>query len=84
MLNLLHNDKENIIYNNNTLTINAGDLHILDLNGLQTCIAIIHALADKDIDIKMGIMLTNFNINKTKRFIIQERIQKQFKFTEAG
>ena len=83
MLNLLHNDKDNFTYDKNTLTINSGDLHVLDLNGLQTCIAIIHALADKDISMKLGIMLTNFDVDKAKRFIIQERIQKQFRFTQA-
>lgn len=71
--NILKTGEEDIEYNKieQILTIHSGELDVLD--GMHRTIALHRAKQLKpELDIYFGLNITNFNISKAKRYIVQE------------
>jgi len=77
-LNLLENGEEELIYDENRmeLTIFNGELDIPD--GFHRSMGIKYATDENpDVQFVIGVNLTNFDIDKTRRFIVQEDKRNQ-------
>lgn len=71
--NILQNGQDNIEYDlkNDRLIIHDGEIDILD--GFHRSMGILNAVnTNKDINFRIGVILTNFDIQKARRFIVQE------------
>lgn len=72
-LNLLQNGEDEFEYDekNKTLTIYAGEINVLD--GFHRSLAMINAIQQKpNLSYVTGVNITNFDVDKAIRFIIQE------------
>jgi hypothetical protein len=70
-LNLLQNGKDSFSFNGKDFIIKSGELNVLD--GYHRCLSILQALqCNHELEFNIGLMLTNFDIDKAKRFIVQE------------
>jgi len=70
-LNILQNGEEDFNFIGGKLIINAGQVNILD--GFHRSLGILQALQhNKNIDFKIGVNITNFDVDKARRFIVQE------------
>lgn len=71
--NLLQNGEDEFDYNeqNQTITIFNGEINIVD--GAHRCLSILGAVKNNpNIKMNMGVTITNFDIDKARRFIVQE------------
>ena len=71
--NVLKDGTEDIVYNqtDKTLTIKAGELDVLD--GMHRTLGINKAKKEKpELNMYFGLNITNFDINKAQRYIVQE------------
>jgi hypothetical protein len=82
-LNVLQNGKEEIKYDetNLVLSIEKGEINILD--GAHRSISLLNAIRQNpDLDLNMGVTITNFDVEKARYYILQEdhknKINKSF------
>jgi hypothetical protein len=79
--NILQNGNESFKYDekNHRLIIESGELDILD--GFHRSLAMIYALQENpDISYQTGIMITNFDADKAKSYIVQEDKRNKIDF----
>jgi hypothetical protein len=70
-INILHDGEDDFIFKNGDLIINSGELNILD--GFHRSVAMNLALLENpDLNYITGVNITNFDVEKGKRFIVQE------------
>lgn len=69
--NLLQNGEDELDYKNGDLIIYSGEIDIID--GFHRSLSILNVLQENSrLQMNMGIMITNFDIEKARRFIAQE------------
>jgi hypothetical protein len=80
--NVLQNGSENFEYNdkNEEFIIHSGEVNILD--GWHRSLGIVYAVQENNkVDFRIGIILTNFEVEKAQRYIVQEDKKNKMKKT---